>query len=78
VVTETRTWAYGTIKNVSVVHVGRAGVLTVVGLADCESLEGFLLLMQRHAPEPAVGDLGTITFRRGGPTGGYWDFRRVD
>jgi hypothetical protein len=70
-----KTWPYGTTKRVEVLSVEKAGRDKVVGCIDeTDHGQGFILVLR--AVSVAIGDHGTITFRQGGPIGGYWDFRR--
>lgn len=73
----TRTWPYGTVKNVTVHRVEGSGKTRVVAVIEDEpSKEGFLLMGQDF--EAKKGDRGTITFTQGGPTGGYWHYTSVE
>jgi hypothetical protein len=71
-----RTWPYGTTKRVRVltreIIPFQNGLAESLVVAELESSEAFILIGNKAAAGP--GDLGTITFREGGPTGGYWDF----
>jgi hypothetical protein len=72
---QTRTWPYGTTKRVKVLNAVRNP--RYVGLiCHCdEDGEGYVLTMRRPFYEEVQdGDAGTITFKEGGPTGGYWEF----
>jgi hypothetical protein len=69
----TRTWPYGTVKRGVVVCVEAAGRTRIVAFAaDGEPREGFILAGQAGLSKARKGQRGTITFSRGGPTGGYW------
>lgn len=65
-----RTWPIGTKKAVRVIecrrcqHEGKP-----VRVMACE---GYVLLDSADLPLVPIGDLGTITFTVGGPTGGHW------
>jgi hypothetical protein len=73
---EAKTWPYGTRKRVKVLSVmpvlnsGSTHVLMCLCEADSE---GFALI-RSGAFEAKAGDRGIITFKHGGPTGGYWDY----
>lgn len=41
-----------------------------------EDGEGHILARGAEDETAEVGDLGTLTFTEGGPTGGYWKFRK--
>lgn len=66
---KTRTWPYGTTKQVQVLVAHQR----VVMLRDKER-EGYVLLWPNLETMPTEGDYGVITFTEGGPTGGYWKY----
>jgi hypothetical protein len=73
----TRTYPYGTKKNVTVLNVtqGMSSVVTVVCKQDGTDQEFFLVMTKRDkGAEAKPGDRGVITFKAGGPKGGYWDY----
>lgn len=67
-----RTWKYGTVQAATVVDVIAAGLYEAI---VCESAgEAHILLGN---PTRAVkGEEGYITFKDGGPTGGYWEYTK--
>lgn len=76
--TNTRTWPYGTVKPVKVLEVitkARASVAAIIcaEIVEVGKPEAFILMV---APDQVAGieagELGSITFKRGGPTLGYW------
>ena len=73
---ESRTWPYGTTKNVKVTmrqtgkHKGLS--ISVIIVFDEAEKESYILVGDRSGAK--VGDVGVITFKEGGPTGGYWEF----
>lgn len=80
-----KSWPYGAVKSAEIVIIERVRIhrgyeAVIAGcaelLADGSRGEGFIIAGDTDLAELAVGDRGTITFRPGGPTGGYWDFRR--
>jgi hypothetical protein len=74
---QTRTWPYGTTLNCSVITRDKArhlGQLVDVLTVGCKN-EAYILIGHDHG-DAAVGDKGTITFLQGGPTGGYWKFKK--
>lgn len=69
----TRTWPYGTQKRGEVIFFEPP----ILAVKD-ENKEGYILHSGRFAETFAIGDKGTLTFMKGGPTGGYWDFKKDD
>lgn len=76
---KTQTWPYGTKKHGTVIQASRVqggfNVLFVESVGN--KTEGFFLVFDRNHAESSkakAGDKGVITFTRGGPTGGYWDY----
>ncbi len=73
-----RTWPYGTTKRAKVLSVEqsvvRGRVVQIVVLQDDDG-QGHVLL-QRAQARVQAGDDGTLTFTRGGPMGGYFEFTR--
>jgi hypothetical protein len=69
-----RTWPYGTRKRVQVLSVSTTRFGRVVACAELDGeREGFILM--GGSPDVAKeGDVGTIVFCQGGPTGGYWRY----
>jgi hypothetical protein len=78
--TNTRTWPYGTVKPVEVVEVITKPGASVAAIICAEAVEegtpeAFILMVSPQAVgKTKEGDKGTITFRPGGPTLGYWDY----
>src|SRR5688572_3217444 len=75
-----RTWTYYTQKNVTVVSVepvANSGDTYLLACVEKETREGFVLL-RRGVPDAKAGDRGVITFKPGGPTGGYWDYEKAE
>lgn len=74
----TRTWPYGTRKQVKVLDRGRDDGRPFLIAGELPNfVELFVLVFDRsHADALAakIGDAGEITFTAGGPTGGYWDY----
>jgi hypothetical protein len=75
---ETRTWPYGTVKQVTVFafnrcyHQGKR--CTILAVTAEDDKEAYLMVNGPDEPTRKKGDRGTITFTQGGPTGGYWKF----
>lgn len=70
---QTRTWPYGTVKTGVVINVEPYKDHEIVAFKDDESNDGFILV---DKPQGAVKDQrGTITFTKGGPTGGHWKYQ---
>lgn len=69
-----RTWPYGTKLPVLVEH-GTKDFL-VVTYDHGYKKEGFILIKRNMGEIPAEGSNGFITFKQGGPTGGYWEFSK--
>lgn len=78
-----RKWPYGTVKNVRVLYYHPANAAIKYSMLVVEDLtkvpggagrEAYMLV--GHETKEDGGSYGTITFRAGGPTGGYWEFRR--
>jgi hypothetical protein len=68
-----RTWPFGTVKEVEILDVLEAGnIMTIVARETADEREGFVLVYRRGTVSASIGDRGTITFSEGGPTGGYW------
>jgi len=76
----TRTWTYGTQKNVTVVSnepISNSGDTYFLNCLEKETGEGFVLI-RRGKSDAKPGDRGVITFKPGGPTGGYWEYEKAD
>ncbi len=70
-----RTWPYGTRIKVAVELVEEASNSLTPRIAvfiALEGAEGFVAISTEHDRVPVAGEQGTIEFREGGPTGGYW------
>ena len=75
----TRRWPYGTTKEVEVLAFIRTEKADVLVVQESTSGEAFKILSEgpgSHS-EAQPGDLGTITFREGGPTGGHWVYTGI-
>ena len=72
--TTTRTWPYGTRKNVTVINSGLARAGRVVLARETGTCEVFILVQGLEVWSPATDCEGVIVFSEGGPTGGYWRF----
>jgi hypothetical protein len=75
---EQRTWPYGTKKNVTIIgfeFLRNPGNI-ILTCGEEESEEKFILMLRtpHDAERASVGDRGVISFKPGGPTGGYWDY----
>lgn len=68
---ETKTWPYGSTRGAKVL-----GVSVTAQVVMDESGEGHILCLGAHDPEAVAGDQGKLTFTEGGPTGGYWKFKK--
>lgn len=69
------TWRYGTTKRCVVVRVTKTPTCTgIICKADGEPRVGYVCLFRPGQAVPEVGQRGTLTFTRGGQTGGYWKF----
>ena len=64
-----RTWDYGTKKTVKILDVNTS----VITAHEEITKEGFILAGIRSPFRLSRGDAVIIEFKRGGPTGGYWD-----
>ncbi len=74
-----KTWPYGTKKQVTVLNVTQTKNLVGMACTEDDSGEGFALLLNTTSARNAKpGDSGVITFKPGGPTGGYWDYADRD
>jgi hypothetical protein len=75
---QTKTWPYGTVKQVKVVERRSAKfkgqAVEVVLCVEPASNEGFVLMDRGVLAQ--VGEEGFITFTNGGPTGGYWKYSK--
>jgi hypothetical protein len=67
-------------KKVTVITAGRLSSTGRFMLAckDDETGEGYVLLQRGPVVEAKAGDLGVITFKPGGPTGGYWEYEKLE
>lgn len=80
---KTRTWPYGTKYPVRVVSRDTSDNHVIVAVvfenpASGEK-EGFICVLNKTheaAFNAKPGDFGTITFREGGPYGGFWDYEK--
>jgi hypothetical protein len=73
---QTRTWPYGTTRLAKVVEcIKQRHHLKAQVLTD-ELGEGHVLLAGAQDESAKTGDRGTLTFTKGGPTGGYWKFKK--
>lgn len=78
---QTKTWPYGTTKVGSVLATICNGplIMAIIFHGDGDAPgEAFMLLQRPGARRPAAGERSAITFRQGGPTGGYWDYAPID
>lgn len=75
--TKTRTWAYGSTLRGKVieVNIGRNDAFPVHLVQDQKG-EGHVLVGNAADATAKEGDHGTLTFTKGGPTGGYWKFEK--
>jgi hypothetical protein len=82
--TNTRTWPYGTVKRVQVMEVitkvgASVAAIICAEIVEQEKPEAFILMMRPElVGHTRKGDQGTITFRPGGPTLGYWDYQGAE
>jgi len=70
---ETKTWPYGTTR------LGKVESITLVygwHIVKDDQNEGHILTGGARDASAKVGDKGTLTFTKGGPTGGYWKFKK--
>lgn len=71
-----RTWPYGTVKPGKVLETVHTGPYeTILFEADDSPEEVFALMQMRGPRTTRDGERGTITFVKGGPTGGYWRYQ---
>lgn len=70
---QTKTWPYGKVKKATMVR--SRGPNYAQFVLD-EDKEMHILMRGAGDDSAKVGDIGTITFTEGGPTGGYWKFKR--
>lgn len=74
---DTRTWPYGTTRRGIVVTKLEPPNMTPAQLIKDDQGEGHICVGDACADFSAgEGDTGTLTFTEGGPTGGYWRFRK--
>lgn len=78
----TKTWPYGTQRKGTVCltnwrPTGLDPRAPSAQLIRDESNEMHLCIGAAGDPSAQVGDVGTLTFTQGGPTGGYWKFSKV-
>ena len=77
----TRTWPYGTTKHATITDVDsertQSGKLVEFAIAVDSEGEGWVLLGRLcWEGEIKKGDVGVLVFTKGGPTGGYWKFKK--
>lgn len=74
----TRTWPYGTVKRGRVLRVDDTTTHTILTVEEIDPTAGdkggFILIDRRGDAIAKPGDMGTMVFTKGGPTGGYWKF----
>lgn len=70
-----RTWPYGTILEAEVLHLEVLSDGTRIMALKDERGEGHFLV-GTDSDEAEPGDKGLLQFCQGGPTGGYWRFRK--
>lgn len=76
-----RTWPFGTVKRVVVRRiVPRSGhfVLALDYSTETDKPRYLLLEIDELYCDVEVGQVGTITFIEGGPTGGHWVFEHAE
>ncbi len=77
---KTRTWKYGSTLRGKVIEGGilnsPSHVKWQAHLIQDQNGEGHVLINGAFDPEAKEGDEGTLTFTKGGPTGGYWKFQK--
>ena len=76
---KSRTWPYGTEKKVRVINKERLanGLLLILVETDPPKEGHVCIYDDQHLEAKAAqpNEKGIITFTKGGPTGGYWDYR---
>lgn len=68
-----RTWPYGTQKQVTVIHVEEPQKRFIICVDEMRA--GYVLIFT-DGDKAQVNDKGIITFTQGGPLGGYWKFTK--
>ena len=72
---QVRTWPYGTQYQVVILQASKMRTSTMLLCMHAD--EAFVLVLP-HTHDAArsakENDVGVITFKEGGPTGGYWDY----
>jgi hypothetical protein len=74
-----KSWPYGTQRRAEVIYVRkhhsyRSAVGAMVALADDQGDAHIIFASADEAL--SAGDRGVLTFTQGGPSGGYWAFRK--
>jgi hypothetical protein len=72
---KTRTWPYGTRKEVTVIDVIPDPPEIMVACLEEATQEAFICIYRLGAVRATKGQHGTLTFTQGGLTGGYWAFQ---
>lgn len=67
-----KTWPYGTTRQATIIKIFPKTGTKILILTDDQG-EGHLIT-STDTPNAKTGDHGTITFTKGGPTGGYWKY----
>lgn len=71
----TKHWPFGTRKQVEVIQVIEVPPKMIVACREPATNEGFICLYKINQVQAVEGQSGVLTFRAGGPTGGYWDYQ---
>lgn len=77
---QTKTWIYGTVFNCEVISAQNSTKMSMLSVAvtmDDGHKEGFTIIDNPDPNLPAIESKGTITFTKGGQTGGYWKFKKA-
>jgi hypothetical protein len=67
-----KTWPYGTQRTGTLIDIVKG-----VQFVKDDQNEIHVLMTGAGDMDTKVGDKGTLTFTQGGPTGGYWKFKKA-
>jgi len=80
-----RTFPYGTRRRVRVISVDHSREATIIACQDDielnsisgQVLEGYVCMYEPGTVSAKVGDRAILVFSKGGPTGGFWDYKPI-
>jgi hypothetical protein len=73
---KTKTWPYGTTRKATVMSIIRGHKGIQMHIVSDNTGEGHILVNGANDETAKIGSTGTLTFSQGGPTGGFWKFRK--